>query len=982
MSDPLLEPARRQTDTELAQDLARRPVSSRFAADVLFSDAARPTILPYVAADNRRAFARQRARVFGPSAGDMLTADEANARFGVEGYETFDRPVSEAIAAYRWDRAMQRRWVDSVTSRSDISMAESFGATLAGSLVNPEGLPFYALGGEAALFGRLAQAAGRGARFGNVTRGAISGALEGSVGSSIYEGLNFGVDVAADLDPDVVDAVAGVAAGQILGAGLGAVGASLARRGGGASAPPIDPRAWRDAIQRQETGSNPRQISRDPDGPGPAGGGAVGAMQLLPETARAMARRLNVPFDQNRLLNDVEYNQMLGQEYLDFLSDRYDGDVFLATTAYHAGEGNVDRWLRRHGDPRTGQITREQWLERVGQNNPRSARYPREVFEKMGVSLDGGATTATGRPYTPPARPARVLAALSENERRGAFAMAVEAAINDAPVDLGTALARNDVDALNETTAAPSIRGRWLETDVAITRSGGEVPVRFAVVELADLKTSHSDDLTPEPDYPAALQPRDRERAGAQAENYNLERDLNPQLLMRDKAASAGAPIVSPDGVVESGNGRTIALRRSAATGTPAWQRYQAELTRQGVDVSGFDRPVLVRMRSEAMTGSARAEMARQMNLSQVEAYSPVEQARADARRLDRDTLALIEGDDAFAAANRPFLRGFVQRVAPNDANALTDARGAISAAGRTRVQAALVQRAYGDDGLTAALFETADPSIRAIGQALADAAPAWARMRAEAPAAMDLTPNLTGAVALIREARASRVPIAELLEERLGQRGLFGGETLSPETEAFVRLMFRDEALTKPTGLDRIAAALQDYARAAGDTPAGPDLFGNLPDGRAFLETLIARYARAEGDGSRGLAYAGGSEPRWTSERAAPLEFDLRQAGRDGGGRGGSGVSAAGGDEPGGSGEPRRGEEANRAALKGRMASIIASDPELAALAADSDALARVNGLDPEAFPAETDPDLLTEAIRVGANCLATSDFDVTVKL
>ncbi len=70
---------------------------------------------------------------------------------------------------------------------------------------------------------------------------------------------------------------------------------------------------------------------------------------------------------------------------------------------------------------------------------------------------------------------------------------------------------------------------------------------------------------------------------------------------------SGGAPIVSPDGVVESGNGRTIALRRSAQTGTEAWGRYQAELARQGIDTSGFDRPVLVRMRSEPMAGADRA---------------------------------------------------------------------------------------------------------------------------------------------------------------------------------------------------------------------------------------------------------------------------------------------------------------------------------------------------------------------------------------
>lgn len=147
---------------------------------------------------------------------------------------------------------------------------------------------------------------------------------------------------------------------------------------------------------------------------------------------------------------------------------------------------------------------------------------------------------------------------------------------------------------------------------------------------------------------------------------------------------------------------------------------------------------------------------------------------------------------------------------------------------------------------------------------------------------------------------------VAELLETRLGQTELFGGEAISPETEAMVRLMFRDEALTKPRGSDRIAEALKDYARGAAATPDGPDLFGDVPDGRAFLDTLIARYAGAEGDGSRGLAYAGGSEPLWSTREGGAAEtagLDLRPAGAERDGRGGAGQQPEGGQGAGDAG-------------------------------------------------------------------------------
>jgi hypothetical protein len=109
-------------------------------------------------------------------------------------------------------------------------------------------------------------------------------------------------------------------------------------------------------------------------------------MQVLPETARRIAARLGLPFDLHRLQHDVAYNQQIGRAYLADLIDRYDGDSFLAVTAYHAGEGNVDGWLRSVGDPRSGRMTREAWLAGVeARGNPRSAEYPRKVLAAMGA---------------------------------------------------------------------------------------------------------------------------------------------------------------------------------------------------------------------------------------------------------------------------------------------------------------------------------------------------------------------------------------------------------------------------------------------------------------------------------------------------------------------------------------------------------------------------------------------------------------------
>jgi len=75
--------------------------------------------------------------------------------------------------------------------------------------------------------------------------------------------------------------------------------------------------------------------------------GAVGLMQLLPETAKGIALRTGGARFVVADLRDPDINVRYGSWYLDHLIDHYD-DVHTALAAYHAGQGNVDRW-RRNG---------------------------------------------------------------------------------------------------------------------------------------------------------------------------------------------------------------------------------------------------------------------------------------------------------------------------------------------------------------------------------------------------------------------------------------------------------------------------------------------------------------------------------------------------------------------------------------------------------------------------------------------------------
>jgi soluble lytic murein transglycosylase len=73
--------------------------------------------------------------------------------------------------------------------------------------------------------------------------------------------------------------------------------------------------------------------------------GATGLMQLMPPTAKELAKRLHVPFGQARLENP-EVNVELGTAHLKMLVNMFNGNALLAVASYNAGQGNVLKWKR------------------------------------------------------------------------------------------------------------------------------------------------------------------------------------------------------------------------------------------------------------------------------------------------------------------------------------------------------------------------------------------------------------------------------------------------------------------------------------------------------------------------------------------------------------------------------------------------------------------------------------------------------------
>ncbi|EJL56944.1 soluble lytic murein transglycosylase-like protein [Rhizobium sp. CF122] len=129
------------------------------------------------------------------------------------------------------------------------------------------------------------------------------------------------------------------------------------------------------AIARQESAFNPAAVSA---------ADARGLLQILPGTAKAVAKRHNIAYSKDRLTADAGYNATLGAHYLGEQIDAFGGSYIMTFIAYNAGPKRVPEWIGRYGDPRGQSIdTIVDWIERIP--FPETRNYVQRVMENYEV---------------------------------------------------------------------------------------------------------------------------------------------------------------------------------------------------------------------------------------------------------------------------------------------------------------------------------------------------------------------------------------------------------------------------------------------------------------------------------------------------------------------------------------------------------------------------------------------------------------------
>lgn len=397
---------------------------------------------------------------------------------------------------------------------------------------------------------------------------------------------------------------------------------------------------------------------------------------------------------------------------------------------------------------------------------------------------------------------------------------------------------------------APQNFGRQ---DVAVMSDGQRVPFRYAVVDATKVNPSNFADGRQNPGFNSA----------------------------------------TPGTLKALNNGRSAGVRAAHEMGTAGEyvSGLQADEGMHGIPADVITRtpnPMLVRIYSDGQNTAGMAAKSQGQGLG----MSPAELARQDAPLMDSSVLSVYETGEVTSAGNRDFVRAFMGKlqVAGQDVAGMMTGDGQLSQDGRKRIQAALMQAAYGDSDIVEEMFDSTDTDIKAIGEALKTVAGQWANMRDSAKLGainpqVDVTQNLIQAIGLIRKARRDNTMVFDLVN----QPDLMTGEAPDPTTVGLLRMFYSGQYMTRAVGKDRLTKSLGDYLAGAMATSADAGMFGDVVTAGDILATIIPI---AEGQGNAE------TQPQESGGKPVGSGTTWRSTGEERGRRQGTGEGGVGSDQ------------------------------------------------------------------------------------
>jgi len=393
----------------------------------------------------------------------------------------------------------------------------------------------------------------------------------------------------------------------------------------------------------------------------------------------------------------------------------------------------------------------------------------------------------------------------------------------------------------------------------AVSKAFGRDPnkmyeFRTRVVDLDDLIASNTSTGAVNPKYTPELQPRDRSRTASQQQIDTVAKNLVPESVLFDfHQIDRGTPIIGDDMMVESGNGRTLALKRAKEQYPERWNEYQSKLKEQmaqhGIsesELAGIKNPVLVR---ERLSKVNRADFAKEANQANVLQMSPLERAKNDAKSLKDSSLFNLQiGDDQSidqalrSPKNARFVQEFLGGLPDTERASLMRGNGTLNQMGLWRMKAAVFSKVFqGEAGerLADTFLEGLDSTTKNFEKSI-----------------VRVLPKLAQAESLINSGQRPKVSIMNDVSKsldmlaRLRENGMKVKDYLAQKSFFERELTPRQEQLLARFGnIGRSTVSIRNFFNAYADAvinmqnPAQMGLFGgSLPAQDDIFAILMAQ--------------------------------------------------------------------------------------------------------------------------------------------
>lgn len=372
------------------------------------------------------------------------------------------------------------------------------------------------------------------------------------------------------------------------------------------------------------------------------------------------------------------------------------------------------------------------------------------------------------------------------------------------------------------------IRGK--KTKMTTKANGGmEVDGQFGVVDVNDLQTATSIGET---------QNRNRETISSQAQINSIGNNPNPEyLIVNNPDSTNGAMVITSDGKVLSGNGRTLGLKTAYESGNA--EKYKAYLREHakefGInpkDVDKIKNPVLVRI-IDPKDGFDVKRFVKESNESQQLGRNAAEIATTDAENI-KDILRFYAGTEKLnSEANSEFIRKFFEKtVGDTERGNYLSEDGSLTPDGEKRVKNALLTVLYGKNTrLIGKLTNTTNEGIKNISKALMGSVTDGSKLKGEIAKGkywdIDLGKDISDAVITFMDTveamHKQKVKGSEINFYLKNMK-----DRLTPEGKAILGIL--SEFKDSPKKLSTFLQQINDVIREQGN-PQQADIFTGKPE-------------------------------------------------------------------------------------------------------------------------------------------------------